>query len=325
MINIDELSPEKIFEKLTNEKHAARAKYLAMYSSWLGGIVKNPGLMTVPIDDHMVHRGDGVFEAIKCVGGKIYALDRHLERLQRSAAAIGLQSPHSAQELREVCVATVRAAGAGDCLLRLYLSRGPGSFSVNPYDVIGAQVYLVVTRFHELGDEIYERGVTADVSSLQVKEGFFATVKSCNYLQNVLMKKEALERGVDFTISRDEAGCLAEGATENFAIVSGGGELLVPDFKRTLRGITVVRAMELAQEHLLPSGLVQGVKTCALSLEDVARAREVMVIGTTLDCLAITRFRGQKIGDAVAGPVARELRVLLKNDMSSGPLAVHVE
>lgn len=319
------LSPERVFEKLSGDQYPARARYLAMYSSWLGGIVRSPGLMVVPIDDHIVHRGDGVFEAIKCVDARVFALDRHLERLLSSAGAIGLKPPLSFEALREICLATVRAAGERDCLLRLYVSRGPGSFSVNPYDVIGAQVYLVITRFQSPGDDAYEKGVSADVSSVAVKDGFFATAKTCNYLPNVLMKKEAVERGVDYMISVDESGAMAEGATENFAIVSARGEFVVPDFGRTLRGVTVVRAMELAREHLLASGRLTSVRNARLALADVVEAREVMVLGTTIDCLSVTRFAGRPVSDGRVGEVARELCRLLKNDMSGGPLAVKIE
>ena len=55
--------------------------YFAMYSSVYGGVVTDPRLMLLPIDDHMVHRGDGVFEAFKAIDGNIYNLNAHLDRL----------------------------------------------------------------------------------------------------------------------------------------------------------------------------------------------------------------------------------------------------
>jgi hypothetical protein len=72
------------------------------------------------------------------------------------------------------------------------------------------------------------------------------------------MKKEAVDAGIDFTVSKDEHGYLAEGSTENFAIVSASGELWVPGFERTLKGVTASRIMELADaanpfvEHARP-------------------------------------------------------------------------
>lgn len=328
-MSITQLSFEQIVLRLKQKPQASRSRFLAMYSSWYGGIVREPELMLLPIDDHMVHRGDGVFEAIKCVDGRIYALDRHLERLDRSADLISLKLPNSLAEIREICVETVRVAAARDAMLRLYISRGPGDFTPNPYQTLGTQIYLVVTSYQaprdDKSDEKYLRGVSALVSQHKVKEGFFANVKSCNYLQNVLMKKEALDLSVDFTISVDEDGFLAEGSTENFAIVNCDGEFVVPSFARTLRGVTAVRAMELAKEHLLDTSLLSGVRLAQISLQDALAAREIMMLGTTLDCLPVTTFAHKPVGQSSGvGPVCRALLSLLRADIRSGPLTTSI-
>jgi len=55
---------------------------LAFYSSVLGGIVTDPALMVLPIDDHMAHRGHAVFDTANVVSqGRVYGLDMHLDRL----------------------------------------------------------------------------------------------------------------------------------------------------------------------------------------------------------------------------------------------------
>lgn len=303
----------------------ARDSYLAMYSTWYGGVVRDPRLMLLPIDDHVVHRGDGVFEATKCLNGKIYALDRHLDRLMISADLIGLTPPHSKEEIRRICVETARISGAKDCMLRLYISRGPGGFTANPYESIGSQMYLVVTAFKPMAAEKYESGVRVKTSAHRVKEGVFATVKSCNYLQNVLMKKEAVDSGVDFTISQDENGNLAEGSTENFAIISEHGEFIVPRFDRILKGVTAIRMMELAESLMNEGalkGILNGVRNAHIKAEDVARAREALMLGTTLDALPVTMFDGQPIGDGKVGPVLRAFINAMKEDLATGPLVV---
>ncbi len=66
------------------------ANYYAMYSSWWNGITTEPNLMVVPVDDHMVHRGDGLFETFKCVDGAVYNLEAHLARLENGAKVIAL-------------------------------------------------------------------------------------------------------------------------------------------------------------------------------------------------------------------------------------------
>lgn len=311
---IKELKSEEIISDLVATSAGARGRYAAMYSSWYGGITRDVRLMMLPIDDHGFHRGDAVFEAIKMIDGRIYALDAHLERMARSAAMIGLTLPKSHSDLRAIAIETSRVSGLRDAILRYYVSRGPGSFSPNPYESIGAQVYLVVTELKPVAEEAYARGVSCKVSSFIAKQDFFANIKSCNYLTNVLMKKEAVDAGVDFTVSCDESGNLAEGATENFAIISRDRDFLVPGFERTLRGVTVTRAMELAVQ-LVKNGVLRGIRHAQISVNDVRDAREAMFLGTTLDCLPVTRFEGHAIGSATPGPVAKMLRELLKQDM----------
>src|SRR5262249_21110877 len=114
--------------------------YYAMYSTVFDAIVTDPVLMLVPMGEHMVHPGDGVFETFKCVGGALYNLNAHLDRVENSAQMIGLALPMPRTELVRRIVETVQAGGRRDCLVRLLVSRGPGSFGVNPYDSPVAQV-----------------------------------------------------------------------------------------------------------------------------------------------------------------------------------------
>ena len=68
-------------------------KYAAFYSSQLGGIVTDPALMVIPFDDHMVHRGHGIFDTAGLVAGRIYDLEAHLDRFLRSAGHSKLALP----------------------------------------------------------------------------------------------------------------------------------------------------------------------------------------------------------------------------------------
>jgi branched-chain amino acid aminotransferase len=315
-MRIDELTFEQVVTGMRAIKYPAQDSYRAMYSSWLGGIVRDPQLMTIPIDDHGFHRGDAVFEAIKCVNRKIYALDQHLERMQRSASYIGLKLPLSISDMREIAIETTLSAKVSDAILRFYVSRGPGGFTANPYDSVAPQTYLVVTSYTAPAHSKYENGVSAKVSSISIKEGFFSTVKSCNYLPNVMMKKEAVDQGVDFTVSVDEEGFLGEGSTENFAILSERGEFLVPGFERTLKGITISRMMELAKDV---KG-VTAIRNAQITVADVEKAKEAFMFGTTLDCLPVTQFNGKPVGDGKVGQVAKAFLLSLSDDLIAGPL-----
>lgn len=305
------LSRPEVFGLLERRHLPYHAGYLAMYSSLYGGIVREPALMLVPVDDHVVHRGDGVFETVKCVSGRIYQLQAHLERLLASAAAIRLAPPVSAEELRRIVVATVRAGGGPECYLRILITRGPGGFSPSPAECPESGLYVVAYRAAAYPEELFERGVSVVSSRVPIKPGSFANIKSCNYLPNVLMKMEALERGAHYAVSVDERGCLAEGAAENVGLVSAEGRLLFPRFERILHGITVSRVAELA-----PAAGLGEPEFGDLSLEDAFRASEMLMLGTSFDVLPVVQLDGRPIGGGRPGPVFRRVRELLLADLA---------
>lgn len=310
------LAPDEALQRLKALPRPWAGDYLVMYSSWLGGVVREPWLMSVPIDDHLVHRGDGVFEAMKCVDGRIYQLDAHLERLARSAQSIHLELPQDLGALRRLIIETTKASGERDVMVRLYVSRGPGGFSTNPFECPQAGLYIVVSRLHLLAEESYQRGVRAGISLVPSKSGFYASVKSCNYLPNVLLKREAVVKGWDFALGLDESGHLSEGSTENVGLVDADNRLLLPLPDHILEGTTVRRVVELA-EALVASGLISAIEHRALEQEDLDQAREMMLFGTTLDVLPITRLSGEPVGDGKPGPVATALLALVRQDIAT--------
>lgn len=290
--------------------------YFAMYSSLFGGIVTDPALMILPIDDHMVHRGDGIFEAIKAVRGRVYNLEGHLDRLDQSAAALYLAIPASRQELSAIIRETIRAAGRTDCMIRVFVSRGPGSFAVNPYDCPMPQLYVVVTSLGSPFMKLHPEGGRIRTSRIAAKSAGMSHIKNCNYAPNVLMKKEAVDAGVHFSAGFDERGFLTEGAIENMGIVTAGKRLLFPKLDRILAGTTMLRVMELART-LIPSGILKEVAFADISREDIMAASEFLLTGTTINVAAGVEFDGHPIGTGKPGPVYRALESVLEEDMRS--------
>ncbi len=289
-------------------------KLYAMYSSVVDCIVRDQAVMMVPVDDHMVHRGDGVFESLKCVDGSLYNLEDHLARLERSCATLGIKLPVSLDGMADLIVQTVYAGGQRNALVRLLLSRGQGTMGVNPYACLHPELYIVVYELEHTSINEFPKGVQVALSKVPIKSGIFAQVKTCNYLPNVLMKKEAVDLGVDFTISLDENGFLGEGATENIGIVTPQKELFMPPPERVLAGTTAKRALEFAKELVK-----ERVLTCAefrpIKLEEVRAAAEVHIYGTTPNITPVILFEGAPVGTGESGPIAQRLFKMLKQEM----------
>lgn len=299
-------------------------KLYAMYSSVADCIVTDQTLMVVPVDDHMVHRGDGVFESFKCINGSIYNLQDHLVRLERSCRALGIDLPVAHDEMEDIIVQTVRAGGQRNALVRLLISRGQGTMGVNPYACLKPELYIVAYELQHTSIDHLPAGVSVSVSKIPIKPGMFATVKTCNYLPNVLMKKEAVDLGIDYTVTLDENRNLGEGATENIGIVTRGKELFMPPPERVLAGTTAKRALEFAKE-LVRERVLTNAEFRPISLGAVRSAAEVHIYGTTPNVTPVTTFDGKPVGDGKPGPIAQRLFEMLKQEMvpDSGRL-IHV-
>ena len=313
-MDLERITKNDFVSRLASEKRAWQEDYLAMYSSQWAGFVTDPGLMTVPIDDHLVHRGDGVFDVMRCVKGKIYQMEAHLERLERSAKSISLDLPSDYHQIRDIIKTLILAGGEKECLARVILSRGPGSFSTNPYECPSSHLYVVVIRYHSLPEKVYQDGIPIVTSKIPIKKSYFATIKSCNYLPNVLMKMEAIQAECKYSVALDEEGCLAEGSTENVGVVSGDGVLKFPGFEKTLAGITVKRIFELA-EVLARDGVIQDIQFEKIPLNEAYLCSEVMLFGTSINVLPVVSFDGRTIGKGAPGPVYLKLLSLLWKDM----------
>ncbi len=291
--------------------------YLAMYSTFLKGIVRDPVLMTVPIDDHMVHRGDGVFEVFKCINGNIYQLEAHLKRLENSRVLAFIREPDEYPDIRGFIIETIKAGGSPTCMIRLFIGRGPGSMTANPYDCKKSYLYIFISMFHPCPEEMYEKGVSVITSKIPLKPGVFANIKSLNYLPNVMMAREAQDAGVKFVLSLDEDGYVAEGSTENIGIVDRDDGLIFPGLDRILEGTTLARAVWLAKK-LVSEGLLTDIRFEPFKPDAVYKAKEMIFFGTTLDALPGVLYNGHEIGGKKIGPVAKRLLSLIREDIKHG-------
>jgi branched-subunit amino acid aminotransferase/4-amino-4-deoxychorismate lyase len=287
----------------------------AMYSGLTGGITTDPALMSIPADDHLPQRGDGVFESLKCLNGQLYNAEAHLERLELSCRGIGMKPPCPRAELLEIICATIRAGGKRDCLIRVLVSRGTENMGIDPALCKGPMLYVVAYLYKARVENGRLKPARVALSKVPIKPPEYATIKTCNYLPNVLMKLEANQRGLDFVICTDPHGNLGEGATENIGILTPENELLMPTPEFVLSGTTARRVLALAQT-LAADGVLKAAEYRNVSPEQAALAKEMFIFGTTTDVTPVIEWEGRPVGGGKPGPVADKLLALLKGDMT---------
>src|ERR671925_112999 len=105
---------DEAFAGLRRTVHSKASNFYAMYSSVLDGIVTDPALMILPLDDHMVHRGHAVFDTAILTHGMLYQLDPHLDRLLRSSEMARIPLPFPKDHLRQIILDTAAASGHRD-------------------------------------------------------------------------------------------------------------------------------------------------------------------------------------------------------------------
>jgi branched-chain amino acid aminotransferase len=287
----------------------------AMYSGLTGGITTDPALMMIPADDHLPQRGDGVFESLKCLNGQLYNADAHLARLDLSCKGIGMNLPCPRAELLDIICATLRAGGKRDALIRVLVSRGTENMGIDPALCKGPVLYVIAYLYKARIENGRLKPARVALSTVPIKPPEYATIKTCNYLPNVLMKLEANQRGLDFVISLDTRGNLGEGATENIGILTPDHELLMPTPDYVLSGTTARRALDLAKT-LVADGTLKTAEYRDITPEQAAQAKEIFIFGTTTDVTPVIEWESRPVGDGRPGPVAEKLLALLQSDMT---------
>jgi 4-amino-4-deoxychorismate lyase len=317
------LAADQVLAALRAMRERQPVKFSAFYSSQLGGIVTDPALMVLPFDDHMVHRGHGIFDTAGLVNGRIYDLEAHLDRFLGSAERSKLKLAGSRAEMRDIIIRTTAVSGVRDGSIRYWLSSGPGNLDLTP--AAGATPGFFVMVFGGLSYPArwYSEGLKVMTTTYPIKPPLYAITKATNYLPNVLMQMEAKEAGLDNGVFIDANGFVGESSNMNVAFVTADGVLRHPRFVHVLAGCTSLRLLELAS-HLQGSGLLTGVEVCDIAVADARASREMLLLGSSIKVAPIVEWDGQPIGTGAPGPVARALLDLLENDMRTSDRLIDV-
>ncbi len=317
------LSANDVVDQLRALRAKQPVKYTAFYSSQLGGVVTDPALMVIPFDDHMVHRGHGIFDTAGIVNGRIYDLEAHLDRFLKSAERSKLKLPSSRAEMRETIIRTTAASGLRDGSIRYWLSSGPGSLDLTPVANADPGFFVMIFPGLVYPDRWKTEGVRVMTTTYPIKPPLYAITKTTNYLPNVLMQMDAKEKGFDNGVFIDHDGHVGESSNMNVAFVSQDDVLVHPKFDHILSGCTSLRLLELAQK-LVASGRLKDVQVADITLTDALAAKEMLLIGSSVRVSGIVQWDEHTIGNGKPGPIASALLTLLEEDMRSGDRLIEV-
>ncbi|GIG34997.1 4-amino-4-deoxychorismate lyase [Cellulomonas pakistanensis] len=261
---------------------------------WVNGALVPEAEATTSARDHGFVVGDGVFEAVKIDRGRIFALSRHLARMARSAAGIGLPG-FDVETVRraahEVVEANADVLGSAYDLLRITFTGGPGLLGSGRVDGPPTLV-LGVTPGHDPAPET----AVVTVPYRRNELGALTGLKTTSYGENVVALARAHAAGATEAVFANTRGQLCEGTGTNVFVVRDGELLTPPLDSGCLAGVTRALVLEWS-----------GGREVELPYDALTDSDEVFLTSTARDVQAVVAVDGRPVGGGTAGPVTREV------------------
>jgi branched-chain amino acid aminotransferase len=262
----------------------------------------------ISVLDHGFLYGDGVFEGIKAINGRIFGLDEHVDRFYESAQSILLELPLNRNEMKEAILETVRRNNLQDAYIRPVASRGKGSLGLDPRSCPKATLVIIVDaeiRHPESiqGESLNQKGIRVITTTLRRNgpDVLSPRIKSTNYLNNILAKIQANAAGVQDAIFLNEQGFVCELTGDNLFIVKHSRVITPPLWCGILDGVTRRVILRMAKDMGL-----EAVEE-PLTLHDLYTSDECFCTATRIDVLPIVWIDGRRIGNQIPGPITIQL------------------
>ncbi len=260
---------------------------------------------TVSVFDHGLLYGDGVFEGIRSYHGRVFQMHEHIDRLYHSARAIVLNIPLSKSAMEEAVLNTLRANHLTDAYIRLIVTRGKGDLGLDPKNCEGKPTIIIITDKIKLYPEtFYRNGLSVVTSTFRrnIPEALNPSIKSLNYLNNILAKIEASRYNAPEAIMLNREGYVAECTGDNIFVIRKGTLYTPPTWVGALEGITRNAVMDLARHSLQLT-----VKEEVFTPYHIYTGDEVFLTGTAAEVIPVTNVDGRIIGNGKPGKITLEL------------------
>lgn len=268
----------------------------------------------VSVWDHGLLYGDGCFEGIRIYKTKIFKARSHMDRIYRNAERLRMAMPWSPDETIAAMRQCIEANGLSDGYIRLMFTRGVGSLGLNPFKCPRPSMIIIADQIMLYPPEMYADGMRVIVAKRPRTPTVCLdpTMKSLNYLNNILAKVEAIDAGCLEAIMLSLDGFVGECTGDNLFIVKGGELFTSPLEVGMLDGITRAFVMQ----ELCP---LTGVRCSEkkLRVEDVLAADEIFLTGTAAEIIAVTQVGDKKISSG-EGPITKKLRTKFR-EIVTGP------
>ena len=267
----------------------------------------------VSVEDRGFVFGDGVYEVVRAINGRLFATRFHNDRLRRSldGIRISLDRDNTPERFVEIGKQLLRENDLldGEATLYVQVTRGATTRVHNfPPPEIPPTIYISVARFTPYRD-LAASGASA-ISHPDLRWGR-CDLKTLNLLPNVLAAQAAKEKGAfEAMLIRD--GVVTEGAKTNFFGVVHGSLRTHPCDNHILPGITRAVLRDLAREINIE------LEETPIRVDEIPKLTELFLTGTTTDVMPIVTLDDKPVGRGKPGELTRKLQRVLAESLSSG-------
>lgn len=257
---------------------------------WIDGVLYPREEAKISVFDSLVQGGDGVWEGVRVYDGRIFCLDKHLNRMMESAKSMDFENVPTKEHIKQAIFETLEANGMrNDAHIRLSLSRGKKITSgMNPkLNQFGCTLIVLAEWKPSIYSGLELRLVTANIrrnSPLCLD----SKIHHNNLINNILAKIEANHAGVDDALMLDLDGFVAETNATNVFMIKNG-EVLTPHGHACLPGITRATVIQLCRDNNIP------VQERNISVTELYNADEVFTTGTMGELARVVEIDQRKI------------------------------
>jgi D-alanine transaminase len=250
--------------------------------------------------------GDGAYEVIPVYSRRPFRLQQHLERLERTLAALQLANPLSKEQWAEVVQRLVNDHGSEDQGVYLQVTRGaaPVRDQAFPRPAVAPTVFAYADRLPTPSAELLATGGTA--LTAEDFRWLRCDLKTVSLVANVLLRQLSAAAGCTETILLRD-GLVMEGSASNVLVVQDGVILAPPKSNLILPGVTYDVVLELAAANGIP------IQVRPVAEAELRSADEVWVTSSTKEVLPITRIDDAPVADGRPGPLAARMNALYQD------------
>ena len=248
--------------------------------------------------------GDGIWEGLRLVNGRLICLDEHLDRLYEGANAIRIDIGHSREQMKALLAATLEKNGMRDGVhVRLMVTRGrKRTVNQDPRFCVGGATVVIVAEYKQPNPALKEKGLSLWTSAFRCSapDVFDLRLNSHSRLNLIQALLQAIDAGADEALMLDPNGFVASCNSTNFFVIRRG-ELWTSTGRFSFNGITRGKVFDIARRN----GMTVFEKDFTLS--EVYGAEEAFVTGTLGGVTPVTRIDGRSIGTGVPGTLTRKI------------------